>query len=268
MTGDRNEADSITGRLERANQERQSIEAAMVTDALDRLAVDRGYADGDPIVVLAAEGWHRGVAGLVAGAIRERYGRPAFVLCIEDGIAVGSARGVDGLSLSDAVDSAGDLISHGGGHAMAAGVTLPAENIGAFRRAVNEYARTVLGNDELAPTHAYEAELEPDQITVRLTNQLQLLAPFGQGNPRPAFVTRGLAVEYAYTFGRQNRHLKIGLSAAGRTINGLLYRRGDRLPEVQPGMRLDVLYTLRTEVRSGVAQLELVLQDMRRSDAA
>jgi len=267
-TAERDEADAIAGRLERANEERQSIEAAMVADALDRLAIDRGYLEGDPIVVLASEGWHRGVAGLVAGAIRERYGRPAFVLCIDDGVAVGSARGVEGLSLAEAVDSAGDLISHGGGHAMAAGVTLPAGSIGAFRRAVNEYARATLLGAELVPTHAYEAELSPDEVTVRLANQLQLLAPFGQANPRPAFVTRGLTVEYAYTFGRESRHLKIGFSVAGRTLNGLLYRRGDRAAEVQTGMRIDVLYTLRTEVRSGIAQLELVLQDMRRTDAA
>ena len=267
LTDDRQRAEWIAGRLEGLNARRQDVEARIVADAIARLEMEGSGLGRDPVVVLSDPNWHRGVAGLVAGQVRERFGRPTFVLCTADGVASGSARSVDGFHLAEAIDAVGDVLLSGGGHAMAAGVSLPAERVDEFRRRLNDYARERgITADDLVPTRDYEGELEAGEITHRLAGQIERLAPFGPGNPRPTFVTRGLRVEYSYPFGREDRHARIGLAAGGRVLVGLAFRRGDRLREVPPGMVVDVLHTIQTTLRSGVVELELVLQDFRASD--
>lgn len=265
LTDSRPRADDIAKHLDEANAQRQAIEGAMLQQAYDRLAENAEFLERDPVLVLAGFGWHRGVAGLVAGAIRERYGRPTFVLCIDDELAVGSGRSVDGFDLSQALDAVRDCIIKGGGHAMAAGVTLESDRIAEFRARLNESALAYIQPEGLAPVHRYDEELAPGRITHQLCSELQLLAPFGAGNPLPRFVTRNLTVEWVSTFGQDGKHLRVGLTAGGRSLRAVAWRKGDRKAEIQPGMAIDILYTLRTDERMGVVELTPTLEDFRPS---
>ena len=263
MTDSRQLADSVARRLDHVNADRQSVEAHMLAEAYQRLADDEGILQEDPVIVLSGYEWHRGVAGLVAGAIRERYGRPTFVLCVEGTQAVGSARSVEEFDVSKAIDAVSDCLIRGGGHAMAAGVTLDRDQIGEFRRRINDYALQSIRPESLMPTYRYDDELAATRISHRLCGELQLLAPFGQGNPRPRFVTRGLNVEWVSLVGRDGWHVKMGLSTGDRSLIGIAWRKGERAHEIQPGMPVDILYTLKTEERRGVVELVPTIEDFR-----
>jgi single-stranded-DNA-specific exonuclease len=267
MTGSRSRADAIAKYLDETNSERQGVEATMLKQAYLRLAEDEDLLERDPVLVLAGHGWHRGVAGLVSGRIRERYGRPTFVLCIDERCAVGSARSVDEFDLARALDAVRDCLIKGGGHAMAAGVTLDRDRIGEFRARLNEYALQHISPADLAPVHKYDEELPAEGMTHQLCSEMQLLAPFGAGNPRPRFMTRGLAVEWVSAFGRESRHLRIGLTGGGRSLRAVAWRKGERQHEIQPGMTVDILYTLKTEARMGVVELVPTVDDFRPSAA-
>lgn len=262
MTSSRDDADAIARELEGLNNERRTVEAAMLAAAYERLASAPSLLD-DVCLVLDGAGWHRGVAGLVATRVRDRYGRPTIVLCVDGDQAVGSGRSIEGFDLAEAVDAARDCLSRGGGHAMAVGVTMPADLVPEFRRRVNAHARGVVEPSELAPVRMYDAELEPGQVTARLANELQRLAPFGSGNPEPVFMSRNALVEYCYTVGANAQHLKLGLALDSRTVPAVAFNAGARLAEVQPGMHVDVLHRLRTREHWGMVELELSVDDFR-----
>lgn len=266
LTTDRSEAESIARELEHKNRERQALEREMEEDALRHLAAHAEVFQDDPVLVLGQPRWHRGVAGLVAGRVRERLGRPTIILCPEDnGLAVGSGRSIEGYHLADALDEVSEVLQAHGGHAMAAGLTLATERIGEFRRRINDSARARPELRDLAPVRRYDLELRAGQIRLHLANELERLSPFGAGNPEPVFMTRGLPVEYVSTLGGDGEHLRMALLADGREVPAILWRHGARAREVSPGMHVDVLYSIETRMWQGIVELQLRLIDFRPS---
>lgn len=264
LTSDRAEADVLARELEELNSARQRLERAMEEDAM-RLLIRHAesFAD-DPVLVLTGEGWHRGVAGLVASRIRERSGRPTLVLCPDDsGIAVGSGRSVDGYDLAAALDEVGELLLQHGGHAAAAGLQVAKERVGEFRRAINARARVLSREHAFRLVRHYDLELEPHRIDRELAADLADLEPFGAGNPEPVFLTRGMSLGYVRTYGGEGEHLGLSLMAAGREARAVYWRRGERAREFAPGMKVDVLYTLGTREWQGVVELQLVVKDLK-----
>ncbi len=266
LTSDRDEAERIAAELEGKNRERQALERAMEEEALRHIAAHADLYRDDPVLVLGAPGWHRGVAGLVAGRVRERLGRPTIILCPEEtGLAVGSGRSIEGYHLADALDEAADLMQSHGGHAMAAGLTLATDRIGELRRRLNDRARSRPELRDLAPVRRYDLELRPGQVRIHLANELERLSPFGAGNPEPVFLSRGLPVEYVSAFGGEGEHLRLSLLADGREVPAVLWRQGERIRELTSGMAVDVLYSFETRMWQGIVELQLKLLDFRPS---
>jgi single-stranded-DNA-specific exonuclease len=189
LSQDLGEARALAEQLDTANTERQELQARIAEEAARRAA-----EQGDRrALVVSSPGWHVGVAGIVASRLVERFHRPALVLCEEDsGTAKGSGRSIEGFHLYDALRSCSAHLTRFGGHRHAAGVTLPTSAVAELARALEAVARERLAPEQLEPRLRIDAELRPEEIEVRLAEQLQRLAPFGAGNPEPVFACEEL----------------------------------------------------------------------------
>lgn len=188
-TRDQMRAADLAAKLERLNRERRDAEAAALGVIETRLAMDAALA-ADRLLVVEGDGWHRGVIGILASRVVERTAKPAIVVSVEDGVAHGSGRSVDGFQLLDAIESCADLFTRFGGHAFAVGFALPAESLPELKRRLRLYAEEHLAAREPERLLRIHAELPLDRITPVLAGWLRKLEPLGHGNAEPLFVAR------------------------------------------------------------------------------
>ena len=188
-TRDSHRAVELATKLERLNRERRDVEAAALTMIEARLCSDPEIS-ADRLLVIDGDGWHRGVIGILASRVVERTAKPAIVISVEDGIAHGSGRSVDGFPLLAAIESCADLFTRFGGHAFAVGFALPTEKLPDLKRRLRDYANAHLAAREPARLLRIHAELPLDRITPVLAGWLRKLEPLGHGNPEPIFIAR------------------------------------------------------------------------------
>ena len=188
-TRDSHRAVELATKLERLNRERRDVEAAALTIIEARLCSDAEIAE-DRLLVIDGDGWHRGVIGILASRVVERTAKPAIVISVEEGVAHGSGRSVDGFPLLAAIESCADLFTRFGGHAFAVGFALPAEKLPDLKRRLRDYANAHLAAREPARLLRIHAELPLDRITPVLAGWLRKLEPLGHGNPEPIFIAR------------------------------------------------------------------------------
>ena len=172
-------------------------------------------------IVIDGEGWHRGVIGITATRVVERYGRPALVISRNGEEAHGSGRSIRAFHLLDALESCAGLFTRFGGHAHAVGFSLPAANLPELRARLDEYARTRLTLADFEPSLNFDAELALDQVTPELFNLLRRLEPFGVGNPEPVFAARAVRL-MASPRVMKDKHVKLRLSAAVASLTRIL----------------------------------------------
>ncbi len=254
-TRDQARAAALAAKLERLNSERRSIEAAALSAIEARLATDADLAS-DRLLVIDGDGWHRGVIGILASRVVERTAKPAIVVSVENGVAHGSGRSVDGFQLLDAVESCADLFTRFGGHAFAAGFALPANRLPELKRRLRLYAEDHLASREAEHLLSIHAELPLDRITSVLVGWLRKLEPFGHGNPEPIFVARRARL-VAPPRVMKERHLRLelaqdsvqpqplaGSSGAVRAVGWDLAGRAQALGLAQ-GSLIDLAYRIR-----------------------
>ena len=179
----------LASKLERLNRERRDAEAAALTAIEIRLATSADLA-GSGLLVIEGDGWHRGVIGILASRVVERTAKPSIVVSVEDGVAHGSGRSVDGFQLLNAIETCADLFTRFGGHAFAIGFAMPADALPELKRRLNLYADQHLATRRPEHTLHIHAELPLDRITPVLVGWLCKLEPLGHGNPEPVFVAR------------------------------------------------------------------------------
>ena len=188
-TRDKARAAELAAKLERLNRERRETEATALVAIEARLASDAELA-ADRLLVVDGDGWHRGVIGILASRVVERTAKPAIVVSVEESVAYGSGRSIDGFHLLNALESCADLFTRFGGHAFAVGFALPADKLPELKRRLRLYAEEHLGGREPEHMLRIHAELPLDRITSVLVGWLRKLEPFGHGNPEPVFVAR------------------------------------------------------------------------------
>ena len=209
-TRDALRAAELAGKLERLNRERRDVEAAALRLIEARLAEDEQLA-ADRLLVVEGDGWHRGVIGILASRVVERTAKPAIVVSVEDEIAHGSGRSVDGFHLLNAIESCSDLFTRFGGHAFAIGFALPAGSLSQLKDRLRTYAQEHLAERKPERTLRIHAELPLDRITPVLAGWLRKLEPFGHGNPEPLFVARGARLVSAPRTMKE-RHVRLELA--------------------------------------------------------
>ena len=188
-TRDALRAADLANKLERLNRERRDVEAAALTIIEAQLSSSPEFVS-DRLLVIDGDGWHRGVIGILASRVVERTAKPALVISVEEGIAHGSGRSVDGFPLLAAIESCADLFTRFGGHAFAVGFALPAESLPELKRRLRDYANLHLAAREPERLLRIHAELALDRITPVLAGWLRKLEPLGHGNPEPIFIAR------------------------------------------------------------------------------
>ena len=223
------EAATLAAELDRLNQERQAIEAAMLAEAVAEAEAEIGSGEGPAVLVTASARWHPGVVGLIASRLKDRFRRPAVAIAFQpNGIGSGSGRSVAGADLGHAVREAvaAGILLKGGGHAMAAGLTLDTARLGDLRAFLEER----LGPKARASTEAdglkVDAALSAGGATVELIDLIARAGPFGSGHPEPVFVLPAHQVAYAETVGQG--HVRLTLKALdGATLRAIAFRAAD-----------------------------------------
>jgi single-stranded-DNA-specific exonuclease len=255
------EARRIAERLDELNHERQRVEDLILRDIIAQMERDREKAQRYSLV-FGGPGWHRGVIGIVAQRVVERYYRPTLVVGIEDGSAQGSGRSVANFHLLEALTECRDLFERFGGHAQAAGFTMPAARLKELEERFEHCARSRLRSADLEPLLKLDAELDMAEIDWDLYQELKQLEPFGAGNPTPVFLMRDLRVVLPPRIVGE-KHLKIRVARNGRCLDAIGWGKADRAREAPEGQAIDVAFTLGENTYQGAASMQMVLRDFR-----
>jgi len=273
LEGDVSEAARIAAELDRLNTERRVIEQAAEAQAEAEALASLGLEDKGAVIVTAAEGWHPGVVGLVAARLKEKFARPAFAIALEPGgIGTGSGRSISGVDLGKAVRQAvtDGLLMKGGGHAMAAGITLRKEQLAAFRA----YIEAALADDVAQSRNVRELMVDgavsARAVTPELVATLNRAGPFGAGNPEPVIALPSHQLVYADEVGQA--HLRLRFKAGdGAIVNGIAFRSvgqplGNALKENR-GQVLHVAGSLTVDRWQGAERVQLRVIDVAVPDA-
>ncbi|MDR3345512.1 MAG: single-stranded-DNA-specific exonuclease RecJ [Oscillospiraceae bacterium] len=258
LTDDEDEARTLAQKLCETNTQRQEVEKEILREALSAIAPQNKH---DPVLLLCGEGWHEGIIGIAAAKAAERFGKPAFVLTINDGKAKGSARSLEGFHIHKALTSAADLLQYYGGHAMAGGLTILPENIETLRARLNEYAD---GQEMPYPTLKIDARLSPAAIKPALLNDLAMLEPFGCGNEEPLFAMTGLTLKSVVPMG-DGKHLRLALDKGGASFTAAMFYTAPAAFAFIPGDGVDIAVTLSENCYRGERKLSVAVKGIRPS---
>ncbi|MCP5111127.1 MAG: hypothetical protein GY953_09855 [bacterium] len=266
LTSDEQKARELARELHDLNHERQQAEAGIIEEILEACARVPVRAD-QAALVFSGEGWHRGVVGIVASRLVERFHRPTFVLSVEgaEGVARGSGRSIPPFHLLEALESMADLFTKFGGHRQAAGLTLPAECVDEFRQRLQEYAAKRLSAEDFIPQQEFDARLNFSELSDKAAGDILSLAPFGFGNPAPLFAVEGAeVVGEPVVFG--GKHLRIRFRQNGRAFWVKAWKFAHRREELTTGATLDLAVSVEKDPYSasrGFPGWSLVLRDVR-----
>lgn len=259
-------ARELAALLHELNTDRQQTEREIARVIFEQCC-ENPVTDQDAALVFAGEGWHRGVVGIVASRVVERFHRPAFVLGIENGTAQGSGRSIAQFHLLDALESMPDLFTKFGGHRQAAGLTLESSRIEEFRERFRAYASQRLTPADFERELPIDAELDLHEIGEREVEEILNLAPFGFGNPSPTFAVRNVELAAAPDV-RNEKHLFLKLRANGKIIRAKAWNFADRLPELQSLTKLDIAIQFEEDdysAKRGYAPWQTIVRDIRPS---
>jgi single-stranded-DNA-specific exonuclease len=254
LEDDEGRADALARELDRENQARQELERTILDEALEDAAAR--VAAGARGLVLAREGWHAGVVGIVAARVVERFHRPAVLVALGEEEGKGSGRSIEGFHLHDALRACDGHLLRFGGHRHAAGVTVSRRSLDAFRSAFEAHAAAHVRDEDLVPRCRIEGWIEERDVSERAAEDLARLGPFGAGHPEPVFALRGEPAR-ARTVGAGGAHLKLAL---GR-LDAIGFGMGDRLPLC--GGAVEAAFTVGFDEWDGARRVQLRLRDVR-----
>lgn len=249
-------------KLDDYNRERQSFENRIRTDAVNMLN-ESFDPHRDPVIVLGSRTWHHGVVGIVASRLMRQYHKPTFIIAIdEDGIGKGSGRSIEGVSLVEALRACDDDLLAGGGHAMAAGLSIEEDKIDSFRKNFCDYVLRHTSEEQRQPTLMYDMELGFDQLSLDFMADYDLLQPFGNGNPQPVFISRRVGLSRSPQH-MKNHHLRLMLRQGYHEQDAVFFGGGEH---PLPDPPWDIAYTIDRNHFRGRTTLQLVIQAVRAAE--
>lgn len=273
LSEDADEAYRIADELCAANKERQSEENKIMLEAYKK--IEQMDIDNNPVIVLDADEWHHGVIGIVSSRITEKYGRPSILVSFEgndpatpssEAVGKGSGRSIKGLNLVDALCYCSDHLVKFGGHELAAGLSVTRSELPLFREKINEFARANLTEKDMIPVIEADMEIRFQDINLALAEALQLLEPYGVGNPIPLFVMRGACVNEIGGVSN-GKHTKMTLSDGRGCLNGIYFSNAPDTIGVGVGDEVDVLFSIDINEWLDRKSVQLVIRDVKPSRA-
>lgn len=264
LTSDPARARVLAAQIEGLNAQRRLL-TSQVTEAAEAQLRDNPDLLTEPAILLSHPNWPGGVVGIVANRLVDRYHKPALLLTeSEDGILRGSARSVEGLHITEAIAASKDLLLGFGGHPMAAGMSLHKDNLPAFRKGLGKAIERQFGGIvREEPTLQIDAWLGLDEINLSLADAIEMLAPFGAGNPKLTLATRGVTLKSAKEIGKGKEHLRLTVEDEAGNAQSILWwgGAGEELPE--SGTKFDIAYSLRASTFRGEKQASLQFEEFR-----
>lgn len=267
------EAARIAKNLAKLNQERQKTERAIAIEA-EQLAIDRGMTGDDRrIIVLAHESWHQGVVGIVCSRLVEKFGRPAILMQRMDDLCKGSARSIEGYSISAALAACTAHLATHGGHDMAAGLSLTPNALDGFTEAITTHANEHIESSLLTPSLSLDADVTLGELTTDAVERLQRLSPFGRGNPKPLLRLRDVSVQGSpRAIGRNARHLSLSVAEEGgertRVLRAVWWSAASFAADLPVGTRVDLAIEPKLNHWNGRTTVEAEIKDARRLPAS
>lgn len=255
-------AGKIAAELEKTNQQRQELEQVVFQEAINQCEQDPRQKHSK-ILCLASPAFHPGVTGIVASRLVEIFRRPAILVFIQGEQGKGSGRSIPGFHLHDALGNCQQHLISYGGHAQAAGFTLKTNELENFRQSLNEYAKVNLPEELLLPQIKLDAITSLTEISPQLVNELNLLLPFGPGNPEPLLGCLGAEVLRLRKVGRKENHLKMFVKENGAAQDGIGFYLADQLvPEITAGKMVNLAFIPVLEQYRGQTRIQLEIKDI------
>ena len=260
LVEDEREAEELAAELKILNDQRKDMTQEGVIEA--QAQVEEHYRE-DKVLVVFLPDCHESLAGIVAGRIREQYNKPTFILTYGEDGAKGSGRSIEAYHMFQGLVEVQDLLTKFGGHPMAAGFSLPLENVGEFRRRLNENAR--LTPEDFVPKVWIDIALPFEYVSEELIEELELLEPFGNGNEKPQFAQRDLFIRSVRVMGKNRNVVKLMLvNEQGTALDAIVFTEGDRfLEEMGDKRRMDVVYYPTVNEYNGRRSLQIVVKNWR-----
>ncbi len=266
LTNNAEEADDIAEELCEINKLRQATEQKIYEQAVE--LINQSGAN-DKFIVLAYDGWHQGVIGVVASKIAERYSRPCILFSLDGDTAKGSGRSIKGFSLMDALSACGDMLIEYGGHELAAGLSIERDKIDGFRRKINEYAETILGECETACPLEIECKVEFNDLTEKTIDEMLKLEPFGLSNPQPVLVINNVQLKDIVPLSH-GKHVKFRICGSGNgrncSLNAVYFGMAYEDFNFGDGAICDVVFTADLNEYMGLRTPQLFVKAIRYSE--
>lgn len=262
LTQDENNARKIALTLDEENKERQLTERQIFNEAAEMIASDTNFGK-KKIIVLAKEGWHNGVIGIVASRLCDIYYKPCILISHSNGVGKGSGRSIKNFNLFDALSHCEKHLTDFGGHAVAAGLNVNMSDFDTFVKEINKYADSVLTERDMIPSIDIDCPLSERYVTLENAKMLRNLEPFGMGNEKPVFSISGVEVMNIAAVGVDNKHLRIRINKNNKIINGIGFNMGNFISFVNQGDIIDIAFQMDINNYQGNESVQLILKDIK-----
>ncbi|HEY1684956.1 MAG TPA: single-stranded-DNA-specific exonuclease RecJ [Tepidisphaeraceae bacterium] len=262
-TANESEALEIAKYLQEQNVARQQLEKKILNEALQQIADLKMDGEDCRAVVVAAEGWHPGVVGIVASRLVDKFNKPAVMIALNNGVGQGSARSIPPFHITRAFAACGQYLESFGGHEMAAGLKLKSENLSAFREAFVGYASQTLTPEQLIPELNLETHAELRHLSLPLVQEVQKMAPFGHGNRRPVLCVRDLLIAGPpRRVGKSGDHVQLYLRQGNSFMKAIAFNYGAMFDQLTAGKRIDLAAEATINEFNGSSNVELTVKDI------
>lgn len=252
--------------IDRYNEERKELDKKITDEAAAQLEAISPQLEGRRSIVIYNKDWHKGIIGIVASRLTEQHYKPTVVLTFSGGLATGSSRSVQGFDVYSAVAATRDLLENFGGHTYAVGLSLREENLPEFTRRFEEYVATHIQRDQLEPRIEIDAMLNFSEITPELLTLLRRFNPYGPGNSKPVFMTRGVRdFGSSKIVGKNGEHVKLDVvdDTSGKVYQGIVFNAADKFAHIRSGRPFDIIYTIEEIRRKGSHTVQLMVKDIK-----
>ncbi len=264
VTADRRRADRLAEQAEQANQRRKLLQDRILREIESELAAEPSKLDRR-VLVFAGSGWEPGIVGLAASKLAERHDRPVMVLTVTSGVAHGSARSVPGFDITSALSATKSLLIRHGGHERAAGLALDASNVAELDESLQAAIADSAASRPGPPRLTIDADLEPARLKIDVARLIQILGPFGEGNPVPMLRVLRVPIRGYTAMGREKQHLKILTAGQAGPVEAIMWSGASRSPELVGARHVDLVGVLETNVWNGASRVQMRLSDFRRA---
>jgi single-stranded-DNA-specific exonuclease len=263
LTDSESKAKYLSRKLSEINKYRQDIGDNILREARE-FAFKQVKDEDNKVLVLASEDWNQGVIGIIASRLVDEFNRPIIIISKKDGIGKGSGRSIKGFHLYKALELCKDILINFGGHQLAAGITIEYNKIPEFKSRINKIAQEFINQDDLNPELEVDAQILLSDINVNLIKDINILEPFGSGNPQPVFCSYKNIISDWSLVGEKREHLKLKIKEENKILEGIGFRLSEIGSQIFPESKVvDLAFNIELNKWNGTENIQLNIKDIK-----